>query len=92
MFKYFYLKKYIIVLYNMIYSNYEYFYQRSCLVSDVGKPLSENEYNSLSTEERDDILNYLMYVSRKIILESDVFVEDHGQIPNSETVNDEKAS
>ena len=79
------------VLYNMIYSNYEYFYQRSRLVRDVGKPLSENEYNSLSSEERDNILDYLMYVSRKIILESDVFVEHQALIPNSENP-DEKAS
>ena len=61
---------------NEAYSCYEYLYNRSSLFRDVGKKLSEDEYKELSSKRREEIFEYLRYVSRKIILENDYMETD----------------
>ena len=49
------------------------------MVRDVGKELSKSDYDLLDSKQRDEIVEYLMYVSRKIILECDV-IEIHDEL------------
>ncbi len=55
----------------MEYNTYYYLYNRSSLVRNVGKKLSEDEYKELTIKAREEIVEYLIYVSRKIIMADD---------------------
>ena len=56
----------------MKYEDYEYYFWRAGIMRNTGDKLSSDEYDKLSEEERNELLDYLMYVSRKVILEDDV--------------------
>ena len=55
----------------MEYNTYYYLYNRSSLVRNVGEKLSEDEYKELTIKAREEIVEYLIYVSRKIIMADD---------------------
>ena len=59
----------------MKYSSYEYFDWRASVMRDMGDKLSKHDYELLSNEKRNEMLEYILFVSRKIILETDVFEE-----------------
>ncbi len=58
------------------YEDYEYYHWRAGLVRNIKPKITNLEYDLMADDQRESMLEYLRYVSRKIILPGDYEIEE----------------